>query len=142
MDAAPAVLVTAPSPWTVTLSASVATGGGVPPVKVAVTEIADVPMSAVQFGPDEVEHPDQNTLAPVLGLAVSATLVFGSSEPVHVCGPGPHVMPPPDTVPFPLTVTVSCTRGANVAVTERSLSIWTVHVSCAPVQSPLQAVRP
>src|SRR5258707_13212965 len=128
MDAV--VAVTAPPPWTVTLSESVATGGGDPPEKVAVTETADVPLVTVQFGPDEVEHPDQNTLAPVLGVAVSATLELGSSLPVHVCGPGPHVIPPPVTVPLPLTVTVRRTSGANVAVTERAVSICTVHVVC------------
>lgn len=116
----------------------VATGGAVPPANVAVTDTAVVPSVKEQTAAAVLVHPDHDTVPPeAVGVAVSVIVEPGVSPPLHVCGPGPQVMPPPDTVPRPFTVRESGTSWANVAVTVRSLSIWTVHVDCEPVQSPL-----
>src|SRR5581483_4659853 len=109
------VPVTKPSPCTTTLSEFVAIGGPVPPEKVALTATAVVATETVQMFPAAVEQPDHSTLPPALGLAVRVTGVFGVSAAVHV--PELHEIPPPDTDPFPLTVTDRGTSRAKVAVT-------------------------
>src|SRR5579864_4985616 len=116
-------------------------GGGVPPENVAVMETAPEDTTTEQMSPAVLEQPDQKTEPPVFGVAVNVTVWPGASVPVHVCGPGPQVTPPPETEPAPLTPSENGTSCSNVAVTLRAASIWTVHVSCVPVQSPPQPVK-
>ena len=76
------------------------------------------------------------------GVAVSVTSDPSSSFAVQVLPPVPHWIPPPATVPGPVTVTVSeflpGTLGAvvNVAVTLFAAFIVTEQVVEAPVQAP------
>jgi hypothetical protein len=74
----------------------VAIGGGVPPVKVAVTDCTVVPIVTVHRFPAVLVQPDQNTLPPPFAVAVNVTVVFGVSDAVQVCPPS-HPMPPPVT---------------------------------------------
>jgi hypothetical protein len=126
---------------TFTLSANVAAGGGVPPEKLAVTATGEVPTETVHSAPEALVQPVQKTKPPAFaGVAVRVTGEFGTSFAVHVC-PESQPMPPPETVPLPLTVTDSGTSSANVAVTERDVSICTVQVACSPEQAPPQPVN-
>ena len=124
------------------VSEFVDTGGGVPPENVAVTDTALVVTSTEQIEPAELEHPDQKTVAPVLAVAVKVNVCSGAVVPEQVCGPGPHVTPPPDTVPFPLTEIENGTSGSKSAVTSRVVSICTVHVVCVPEHGPPQPAKP
>jgi hypothetical protein len=134
--------VTYPSPVTVTESATVDGGGGVPPENVAVTETELVPTSIEQSVPDELSQPDQLTPPPVVpGDAVSSSVVFGATLPWQVAGPGPQFTPAPETVPAPLTVISTGTSWAKVAVTVCMLVISTLQVGWVPLQSPPQPVK-
>ena len=100
-----------------------------------------MPTVTVHSVPEALEQPDQKTTPPVFfGLAVSVTVEFGASLAVHVC-PESQPIPPPETEPVPLTVTDSCTSGANAAVTVRAASICTVHVVCSPLHPLPQPVN-
>src|SRR5579864_1081510 len=116
-------------------------GGGVPPENVAVMETAPEDTTIEQMLPAVLEQPDQKTEPPVVGVAVKVTVWPGASVPLHVCGPGPQVTPPPETVPAPLIASENGTSCWNVAVTLREASICTVHVCCMPVQLPLHPVK-
>src|SRR5581483_1859416 len=139
MTALPAVAMTYPSPLTVILSEFVDIGGGLPPVREAVTATGVVPIVTEHVVEVVAVQPDHSALPPAAGLATSITVVPGASPAVHVC-PASQPMPPPLTKPEPVTVTESWTSGANVAVTDRAVSIWTVHVVCVPLQAPPQLV--
>ena len=96
MVALPTSTVTYPSPFTVTLSWSVAIGGAVPPEKDAVTADGVVPIVTEHVLPAVLVHPDQSTVAPPTAVAVSVTVVFGASPAVHVWLTS-QPMPPPVT---------------------------------------------
>src|SRR5579884_2879908 len=79
---------------------------------------------------------------PAGGVATSVTLALAANGAEHTFAPLPQLIAPlpPLTFPVPLTVTLSVTEGAKVAVTLRSADIVSVHEP-VPVQSPVQPVK-
>jgi hypothetical protein len=74
--------------------------------KVAVTVCAAV-ICTVHVDCVPVQPPDQPLRTqPLCGAAVRVTVAVDGSGAEHV-EPEPHVIPPPETEPFPLTVTLS-----------------------------------
>ena len=69
-------------------------------------------------------------------------LAFGVSSAVHVAAPFPQLMPPPVTVPVPLTETDSGkVPPENVALTVLDALISTVQVVADPPHAPLQPMK-
>jgi hypothetical protein len=130
---------TVPRPLTVTESGTVDTD---PPENDAVTDLAAL-IDRVQVDPVPLQAPPQPAnVAPDPGDATSVTLAFSARFALHATAPLPHEIPPPETVPGPLTETVS---GAvepvppeNVAVTFFEPFMRIVHVDAVPPQAPLQ----
>jgi hypothetical protein len=127
--------VTVPLPVTETESGNV----DVPPEKAAVTVFALV-IEKVQVVTVPLQAPPQpENVAPEAGVAVRVMLPFSVSSAVHVVAPFPQLMPPPVTVPAPLTETVSGkVPPENVALTLFDALISTVQVVAVPPHAPLQ----
>ena len=104
---------------------------------IVIVHVVAIPVQLAPFQPMNVE--------PAAGVAVSVIDWSAGSVAVHGERPLPQLITPvpvpPVTLPFPATVTLSWCVSANVAVTLRALDIWTVHVLCVPLQSPLQPVN-
>ena len=114
-----------------------------PPAKAAVTRFA-ASISTVQVGALPVQAPPQPVkVAPGARVAVRPTLAPCRWRAVHVDLPLPQVMPPPVTVPWPVTATVSATcvlePPEKVAVTLRAALIVNEHVRDEPLHAPPQA---
>jgi hypothetical protein len=136
--------VTRPGPVTVTVSAKVL----LPPEKDAVTVFAALNVT-VQVGdvPAHVPPPQPVKVAPLAGVAVRVTAEFAACPAlVQVVAPAPQLIPPPDTVPFPVTDTesvkpVPAAPPVNVAVTFLDWVMETVHVVAVPPQAPVQPAK-
>jgi hypothetical protein len=83
--------------------------------------------------------------APGAGVAVSVTAEFTGSVALHPAAPLPQLIPPPLTVPLPVTTTASSTDVVpppppvvNEAITDLAPVICTVQVGTAPLQEPPQ----
>jgi hypothetical protein len=118
-----------------------------PPVNVAVTlfaafivteQVVELPLQA---------PPQLVKLAPLSGVAVSVTVAPEVWFTVHVVSPEPHVIPPPVTVPLPVTETPSGNWDAvpeeplNEAVTLFAELIVTVQLSAVPAHAPPQPLK-
>jgi hypothetical protein len=81
-------------------------------------------------------------VAPLPEVAVRVTLALTGSSAEHVVAPLPQLIPPPLTVPIPLTETVNETVGTgaveNVAPTLLASLINSVQLVAVPPQAPLQ----
>src|SRR5439155_16605873 len=98
---------TMPLPLTETVSVKVE----VPPAKDALTFFAPV-IETTQVVAVPLHAPPQPVkVAPAAGVAVNVIFALAGSSALHVVAPLPQLMPPPVTVPLPLTDTVS---GAGV----------------------------
>ena len=97
--------VTRPGPVAVTVSANVL----VPPENEAVTVFAALNVTVhVATVPVHVPPPQPAKVAPLEGVAVRVTAEFAACPAlVHVVAPEPQLIPPPVTVPFPVTETDS-----------------------------------
>jgi hypothetical protein len=126
--------VTRPRPLTATVSeALVACANEAETVRAAVIVTVHVDAVPLQAPPQPL-----NT-APLAGVAVNVTLELRASLDVHVDPPLPQEIPPPVTVPGPLTDTVSVVAFVvNVAVTLLASLIRIVQVVDEPPQAPLQ----
>lgn len=128
---------TVPLPVTETLSGNVL-GLTEPPEKLAVTLLSPV-IVTVQVAPLEFVQPLQLVNEPPEGgVAVNVTSVPAlSSELQPLEEPFVQAIPPPVTVPLPLTVTVR--RGfLKVPVAVLSSSMLRVQLRDEPLQAPLQ----
>jgi hypothetical protein len=130
--------LTVPAPATETVSA---TGG--PAVKVAVT-LFEAFIRIVQV----VDVPPQAPLqpvnaAPVAGVAVSETVSSATKFAEQTLALLPQLISPPSPLmlPLPLTLTVSWTAGAKVAVTDLASSIRTEQGDAVPEHAPPQPVK-
>ena len=136
----PAGAETVPLPLTVITSVPAATA-----VKFALTDFA-VFIVTVQVGALPVQAPVQPEKdAPAAGVAVSVTAEFVGRFALHAEAPLPQLIPPPLTVPLPVTTTESSTDVApaplpvvNDAVTDLAAAICTVQVGVAPLHAPPQ----
>jgi hypothetical protein len=114
-------------------------------VKFALTDFA-VLIVTVQVGALPVQAPVQPEKdAPAAGVAVSVTAEFVGRFALHAEAPLPQLIPPPLTVPLPVTTTESSTDVApaplpvvNDAVTDLAAAICTVQVGVAPLHAPPQ----
>jgi hypothetical protein len=113
-----------------------------PPVNAAVT-LRDAVMETVQVVAEPPHAPVQPTnVAPVCGVATSVTLAPDANGAEQTLAPLPQLIAPlpPLTLPEPVTVTLSVSACANVAVTLWSSDIVSVHEP-VPLQSPPQPVN-
>jgi hypothetical protein len=112
--------------------------------KVAVTERARL-MVTVHVRAVPLHAPPQpRNVPPAAGVAVSTTVEFGGTFAVQELPPLPQAMPPPLTVPLPVTETESKNVGAaveNAALTVFALVIETVQVVAVPLQAPPQPLN-
>jgi hypothetical protein len=131
--------VTLPLPATDTERTTVV---GVPPEKDALTLFALL-IETVQVVAVPLQAPPQpEKVAPEAGVAVNVTLAPSDWLAVHAVAPLPQLIPPPVTVPGPLTETVSGTFPLeNVALTLFDAFIRTVQVVAVPPHAPLQPVK-
>jgi hypothetical protein len=116
-----------------------------PPVNVAPTvfEESNVTVQPVRV---PLHAPDQPVnVEPEAGVAESATVTPCAGRSVQAVAPFPQLMPPPLTVPRPVTDTVSvgAVVGAleNVAPTVFADVIETMHVDVVSVHAPDQPVK-
>src|SRR6478672_5503887 len=134
----PAGAETVPLPLTVIKSVPAATA-----VKLALTDFA-VFIVTVQVGALPVQAPVQPPKdAPAAGVAVSVTAEFVGRFALHPEAPLPQLIPPPLTVPLPVTTTESSTDVVpppvvNDAVTDLAAVICTVQVGIVPLHAPPQ----
>jgi hypothetical protein len=68
-------------------------GGGGPPEKLALIEIGLVPTTTMHVVPAALVQPDQETLLPGPGFAVSWIVWFGGTVFGQLVGPGPQLIP-------------------------------------------------
>jgi hypothetical protein len=136
--------VTVPRPVTATLSSTSAVE---PPEKVAVTlRAALIVTEHVRADPLHAS-PQPVNVSPVLGVAVSVTFVPDASVAEQVVPPSPQLIPPPVTVPLPVTETVSgnvvgeADPPEKLAVTFLSPVIVTVQVEPLVLVHPDQLVN-
>jgi hypothetical protein len=136
--------LTRPLPLTATVSW---TDGPVPPVNVAVTLFAVV-IVTMQVEVPKHAPPHPVKVAPETGVANRVTTVFRAWFAVHTLEVLPQLIPPPVTVPFPVTLTDSATVAVpaagppvNVAFTFLDVLIDTVHVVADPPHASVQAVK-
>jgi hypothetical protein len=130
--------LTVPLPVTETLSGKVDGPVEPPPEKFAVTDLSP-DIVTVQVAPLELVQPLQLVNDPPEGgVAVKVRLSPAVSSAVQPDDePLVHVIPPPVTVPFPVTETVR--RGfRKVPVALLSSSISNVQLRDEPLQAPLQ----
>src|SRR5579862_6566537 len=90
--------------------------------------------------------PQRPKRAPCAAVAVRTTVAPRASSTEHAFAPWPQVMPPPVTVPGPVTATVSCVvpllvPPVKVALTLRARVIESVHVLVLPLQASPQPVK-
>jgi hypothetical protein len=132
-----------PGPVADTVSANVLD----PPEKEAVTAFAALKVTEqVVAVPVQVPPPQPVKVAPAEGAAVSVTIEFAAWPALEqVVAPAPQLIPPPVTVPLPVTDTVSVKPVPGpvpkVALTSRDSVIETVHVVAVPPQAPVQPVK-
>jgi hypothetical protein len=122
---------------------------GPPPPVVAPEKLAVTLVDAVNVRVQVVLVPEQAppqpvNFAPVAGVAVRVSVVFGARLALHAVKPLPQEIAPPLTLPLPITVTLIWNEGAlppeNVAVTDFAVVIVTVHVD-VPRHAPPQPVN-
>jgi hypothetical protein len=135
--------VTVPVPVTLTVSGTVELP---PPEKLAVTDLALLIVSwQVELDPEQAP-PQPRTPAPDSGTAVNVTDDPVGSLCVHTDPPAEvHAIPPPVTVPLPVTETLNvCVAAlfAKVPWTVRpAVPMETVQLIAVPEQAPLQPVK-
>ena len=137
--------VTVPLPVTLTESGNVEPAPPPVPVKTAVTLFA-ASIVTVQVSVAPAHAPPQPVNpAPEPGVAVSVTAELDGSLAVQPAPPAEvQAIPPPVTVPSPVTETVSAkvvADGVNDAFTLLSASMDTVQLVAVPAQAPPQPVN-
>ena len=92
---------------------------------------------------DAPEHapPQPLKVLPLSGCALSVTFVFAAGVTLQTEPWLPQLMPPPETVPLPLTLTVSVNPLEKFATTLRAATIETVHVVDVPPHAPVQPLN-
>jgi hypothetical protein len=137
----PAELETLPRPETTSVSVPPA---ALPAENAAVTLLAELIVTVHVLAVPVQEPPQPVKVAPVAGVAVSVTTVPEATETLQVEAPFPQLIPPPETLPAPVTATDSWKLDVppeNVAVTDFAALNVTVHVVAVPVQEPPQPVK-
>jgi hypothetical protein len=137
--------LTEPGPVTVTVRLTVPEV--VPPENVAVTLFAAFIVTVQVVEPPLQAPPQLVKLAPLSGVAVSVTVAPVVSFTVHVVCPDPQLIPPPVTVPLPVTETPSGNWDAvpdeplKEAVTLFAVLIVTEQDRDVPAHAPPQPVK-
>jgi hypothetical protein len=132
---APAAVETEPRPATLSVSVPAAPAA----VNDAVTVRAEVMVTVQVEAVPEHEPPQPANVAPLEGVSVIVADVPGAKVAVQVAPPVPQLIPPPETRPGPLAVTVSAkvlVPPENDAVTVFAALKVTVQVGVVPVQVP------
>jgi hypothetical protein len=113
-------------------------------VKFALTDFAKF-IVTVQVGALPVQAPVQPVKdAPGAGVAVNVIAEFAGRVALHPAAPLPQLIPPPLTVPLPVTETERSTDVpppppvVNDAVTDLAAVICTVQVGIVPLHDPAQ----
>jgi hypothetical protein len=113
-------------------------------VKVAVTLFAEVIVTVQVVAVPLHAPPQPLKVAPVSGVAVSVTVAPFVSLAAQVVSPEPHLIPPPEMVPSPVTETPSANSDAeppepvpvNEAVTLFAAFIVTEQFGDVPLHAP------
>src|SRR5581483_927574 len=140
----PARVEIVPRPLTVIVTVP---GGAV--LNVAVTELEPVSVRVQVDDAPLHDPPHPRNVAPAVGVATRVTVEPEFRLARHVELPFPQLIPPPLTMPLPVTATLSWRVAPpppppaleKVAVTERAAVMITVHVVAVPAHAPPQPVK-
>lgn len=135
-----------PPPLTLPEPETTADSRGDEPPPLPVEKVADTDLAAVIETVHVVADPEHAPPQPVKVLPLSAvslnvTFAFAASTTLQTAPSLPQLIPPPMTVPSPVTLTVSPKPLEKFAVTLRDATIDTVHVVDVPPHAPVQPLN-